>query len=298
MKKLNNYVLSLIVSVAAVFSIIAASVLGFAEKAALNGEFYTDIVRKEKIGALVTESIEEYFDNSSASSGIPAEIYMNAIDVDGMENAICWKITQTFCEIREECQSKYNGYDIAVLEQNITDYFEKFAEENNVEINESYNEQLKRTIETAEAEIESYSDIFMTEFMRNSNVISKAAKVYKLIRPAFIGTAAVFILCIVLLAVFNRKNISGLFYWLFVSGLCASVIVAVPCMILKYTDYFSGLVISTKYIYVSVTETLNAMLDLMISVQSCIFAAAVVLLVVYVLTGREKKKNGGTAASE
>lgn len=289
MKKFNNYAASLIFTILTTFFIIFTVFVRFAGTTVMNEKFYTDIVKSEKLTDSVLNSINKFFDDSYASSGIPAEVYLNAIDKDKLESAICNKIENTILEIKGEKVSDKEVFDFSEVEKSITNYFEAFAEENNVDVNEKYQEQLDKTIKAAKTEIENHIDIFMLDVMERSGVLDKAEKLYPFLTPVMIAVISALAVCIVILAVLNRKSIPALFYWGAVSCLCSSVIVAVPCLILKFSDYFNGLVIRTDYIFKSVTAVLYSMVDALLLVQIIIFAAAVILFVLYAVTGRLKK---------
>jgi hypothetical protein len=289
MKKLNHYTLNLIASVVLALIVIALSLVMFAKTKGLDPEFYSSVTRSENVADTVYSSIEKFFSDNYASSGIPSEVYMDKIDKEEIQELIDLKIEDTISQIKGENVSG-SGYDISQVEESITSYFEEFAEENNVEINDSFKEQLENTVSSACSEIEGQSDVFMTEYMDKAGVIQKANKLYSILTPAAAVLAAAAVLIILIMIILSRKNISGAFYWLAVSGFCASVVTAVPCLILKFSNYFSRLVIRTDYVYQAVTGTLKAFVDSILVIQGAIFAVSVVLIILYLITGRTKEK--------
>ncbi len=138
MKKFNNYAASLIFTILTAFFIIFTVFVRFAGTTVMNEKFYTDIVKSEKLTDSVLNSINKFFDDSYASSGIPAEVYLNAIDKDKLESAICNKIENTILEIKGEKASDKEVFNFSEVEKSITNYFEAFAEENNVDVNDKY----------------------------------------------------------------------------------------------------------------------------------------------------------------
>lgn len=89
---------------------------------------------------------------------------------------------------------------------------------------------------------------------------------------------------LVILILLNRKNLRFVFYWISTSGICASVIILIPCIILKYSDYFSRLVMRNDYIYYAVTGLLNDFNVNIIKIQSAALGVFVALMLVYIFS--------------
>ena len=79
---------------------------------------------------------------------------------------------------------------------------------------------------------------------------------------------------LVILILLNRKNLRFVFYWISTSGICASVIILIPCIILKYSDY----------IYYAVTGLLNDFNVNIIKIQSAALGVFVALMLVYIFS--------------
>ena len=285
MKKINHYFPNLILSVIFVFSFIGLSLTTEAKDKLLSSSFYISSAEKHDIYLRVTNHADDYFTKSYAVSGIPAEVYMDGLDDKTIKDAVDGKIENFFDYISgKSSKIEETEIDFSVLEKNLTDYFSEFAEENNVEVNEDFTKQLDKTIETAESEIDSFTNIYMMDYMEKAGIPQTLRKVYPIIAAAPFVFMGVLLVGLVILILLNRKNLRFVFYWISTSGICASVIILIPCIILKYSDYFSRLVMRNDYIYYAVTGLLNDFNVNIIKIQSAALGVFVALMLVYIFS--------------
>lgn len=279
MKKINHYFPNVILSVIFVFSFIGLSLTTEAKDKLLSSSFYISSAEKHDIYLRVTNHADDYFTKSYAVSGIPAEVYMDGLDDKTIKDAVDGKIENFFDYVSgKSSKIEETEIDFSVLEKNLTDYFSEFAEENNVEVNEDFTKQLDKTIETAESEIDSFTNIYMMDYMEKAGIPQTLRKVYPIIAAAPFVFMGVLLVGLVILILLNRKNLRFVFYWISTSGICASVIILIPCIILKYSDYFSRLVMRNDYIYYAVTGLLNDFNVNIIKIQSAALGVFVALM--------------------
>ena len=285
MKKINHYFPNLILSVIFVFSFIGLSLTTEAKDKLLSSSFYISSAEKHDIYLRVTNHADDYFTKSYAVSGIPAEVYMDGLDDKTIKDAVDGKIENFFDYVSgKSSKIEETEIDFSVLEKNLTDYFSEFAEENNVEVNEDFTKQLDKTIETAESEIDSFTNIYMMDYMEKAGIPQTLRKVYPIIAAAPFVFMGVLLVGLVILILLNRKNLRFVFYWISTSGICASVIILIPCIILKYSDYFSRLVMRNDYMYYAVTGLLNDFNVNIIKIQSAALGVFVALMLVYIFS--------------
>ena len=285
MKKINHYFPNVILSVIFVFSFIGLSLTTEAKDKLLSSSFYISSAEKHDIYLRVTNHADDYFTKSYAVSGIPAEVYMDGLDDKTIKDAVDGKIENFFDYVSgKSSKLEETEIDFSVLEKNLTDYFSEFAEENNVEVNEDFTKQLDKTIETAESEIDSFTNIYMMDYMEKAGIPQTLRKVYPIIAAAPFVFMGVLLVGLVILILLNRKNLRFVFYWISTSGICASVIILIPCIILKYSDYFSRLVMRNDYIYYAVTGLLNDFNVNIIKIQSAALGVFVALMLVYIFS--------------
>ena len=188
------------------------------------------------------------------------------------------------CSYIDGSADKYEDpqFDFTRLERELEEYFRKFADENNVEMNDAFKAQLENTAETAKEEINSCSDVFLLEELHRTGVLSKARKAYKFFPAALFGCIILSGLMLITLILMNRKNIADFLYWLSCAGVASSAVTLIPCVWLKASRYFDRLVIRTSYIYHSVTGLCYQLLDAVIRIQCAILLVSAVIMVIYV----------------
>lgn len=294
MKRLKHYFPNYILTVILVFAICGLSLFSLISESLLSPSFYILSAEKHDVYQRVTDYTEDYFEKNYAVSSIPAEIYMDGLDEDIIKQAVDGKINAFFDYVSGKTDKVEEAeIDFSQLEKNITDFFDEFAEENNVELNDEFKKQLDKTIKAAESDISSFTNIFMFDYMEKAGIPQKIRKIYPVVAPAFYAFIAAAAVCVILLILLNKKEIKSFLYWLSVSGLCSSVIMLIPCVILKFSDYFSRLIMRTDYIYSAVTGLLNDTVNSLMNSQLVILAASVFVMILYIIaaavSGRKEK---------
>lgn len=231
-------------------------------------------------------------DVTAHEMAVDAVAEMSAITEKDVKNMIEMKINNVFDYI-DGSNAEYSEvqYDFSKLEKSVSDYFADFAEKNNVATDEEYNQQLQKTIETAESEINNFTDVYMLKMIEKTGAFSKLNKLYGFVNPLIYITAGLTALCIIIILFLSRNNF---FYWLSSAFLCSSVLALIPCLYFKFSGYLDKLVIRNDYIYSAVTGMLNGTLNKYIALQAGIFAVGIVLMVIYILISKKissKDKN-------
>lgn len=282
MKKINHYFPNLLLSVILVFSFIGLSLTSTVSDKLLSFSFYISSAEKHDIYKRVANHADDYFTKSYAVSGIPAEIYMDGLDDKTIKHAIDGKIENFFKYLSGKTSNiEDTETDFSVLEKNLTDYFDKFAEENNVEVNEAFTKQLDKTIKTAEREIDSFTNIYMMDYMEKAGIPQTIRKFYPMVNVVLFVFIGVLLAGLVIMLILNKRNLRFVFYWFSTSGICASIILLIPCIIIKYSDYFSRLVMRNDYIYYAVTGLLNDFISYMIKMQLVVLGISVCIMIIY-----------------
>ena len=123
-------------------------------------------MHRHDAGQKVYDSLNTKFQNDYNTTAVPAEVYMDTISVDWLEQCMENKVTALY--------GKDSGdIDFSALESSITDYFEKYAEENNCAKDDTYNEKLRETIDNGEKIISDATDLLRTETLQKSGYLSK-----------------------------------------------------------------------------------------------------------------------------
>ena len=146
-------------------------------------------MHRHDAGQKVYDSLNTRFQNDYNTTAVPAEVYMDTISVDWLEQCMENKVTALY--------GKGSGdIDFSALESSITDYFEKYAEENNCAKDDTYNEKLRETIDNGEKVISDATDLLRTETLQKSGYLSK---LHKLRTLTFAGEGVCGVLTVLLL---------------------------------------------------------------------------------------------------
>lgn len=295
MKVSEKYILNLILSILMVFSLLGTVGLSFVKNHLLNETTYTQNSEKNNIPQMAYDEINTYFTNSTDYSRIPADVYMSAISEEDVKSIINLKIQWLFDYITAENSKTsveridYSYY--SALEKSITDYFEEFAKENNVEVDEAYNTQLQNTIDTAISEIDNYTDIYLIDLIEKTGAIEKVRKYYNLINILMYVCIAVTVLCAAIIVILTRKRIANTLYWLSISGICMSIIMLIPTLWLKISGVTNKLIIRNKCVYSAYTGFLSDSINsLLTTVMTILVISTVILIIAIVISKFTNKK--------
>lgn len=281
MKHLEKYIPNLLLTIILVFALIGVEGITFAKNQLMRSQPYIETVEKNDVALKSMNAIEKYFKDSENYSGIPADVYMSAITDEDIKRMIDMKINNAFDYINGSA-SKYDEmqFDFTKLEQSLSNYFAEFAEKNNVEIDDAYNQQLKKTIDTAESEISNFTDVYMLKMIEKTGAFSKLNKLYGFVNPLIYISAGLTAMFIIIIIIISRKNF---LYWISSALLCSSAIALILCLYFKLSGYLDKLVIRNDYIYSAVTGMLNGTINKYIVLQTGIFAFGIILMAIYII---------------
>ena len=135
-----------------------------------------------------------------------------------------------------------------------------------------------------EQAIESDLDVMLLSHINKPNGISTKLKdllvLARKIRIALIATA---VILIGVMAAVNRKHICGLLYWVGTSLFCSSMLILVPCAILKGTKYYDGLAIHNDTVYNALTRSMYGLTDSLIKLSTVTLIVAVLFMALFAL---------------
>ena len=135
-----------------------------------------------------------------------------------------------------------------------------------------------------EQAIESDLDVMLLSHINKPNGISTKLKdllvLARKIRIALIATA---VILVGVMAAVNRKHIGGLLYWVGTSLFCSSMLILVPCAILKGTKYYDGLAIHNDTVYNALTRSMYGLTDSLIKLSTVTLVVAVLFMALFAL---------------
>lgn len=284
MKSAGSYISSFIVSVILVFTLIGSAALAVADSFATPDRLIK-LTEDKKISSLVYSELEKYFSEKYASTGIPSDVYMNAVDEDYLQSVINSRIEYGFSNLSDKYanlapENNSNPSANPELENNITDFFKDYAQSINYEIqgeNDKYYVKLKSAKLNAISSIEEYCDVFKFTALTKHGVTAKIRPIYSrlpFLKIICIGASAFLAL---ILVVCNFQRFKDILYWLGVSSFSAGVLGGIPCIYLISTDYFSAFTIKQPQIYTAYTSSMRICTNNFLT-ACCILAGISVLL--------------------
>lgn len=288
MTDIKKYVPSLILSVILVFTLLGLTLSLTAEKYA-SPQKLISISEENDITAKVKAELEKFFKDKYNETGVPAEVYMNAIDADYIDANIESIINSGFSVLDGEKNVEFSALKNDTLEKNIAEFFSSYANENGYEQDESYSKKLDATISSAYKTVREYCDIYKLVTINSEGILAKTGAIYRHLHmlTSFLAAACAVIAIIILFT--NFKNLAVSLYWFGVSTLASGVIGFIPCIILKASSYFDRFVIKQVHIFTSFTKLLYGSVNSFMTLQLIIIAVSVVIFGGYIFFVRTKK---------
>lgn len=294
-KKLYNYLPNLILSLLLTFIFLALLLLIMAETIVFNPTVFTESMHKISIEDTAFDEMQTYFEQQYAYTGVDPQTLKKSVEKQDVSAATYAYVEDTFNYIQgknAEIPSFKISFDL--LEKNVSDDYTKWAEEEGVEYTQELENIKQKTIENTEQAITSDLDVMLLSHINKPDGISTKLRLLlsaaRKIRLALAGTA---IILLGIMAAINRKHISGLLYWCGTFLFASSMLILVPCVILKVTKYYDGLAIHNDTVYNALSRSMYGITDNIIkfSVISLIVAILIILLfVVAINTKAESRK--------
>lgn len=291
MKNAFSYIASVIASVLLVFCILASviSVIGYTS---VNEKKFKSIAASEHIDEKVCSELGRYFKERSSASGIPAEVYMNAIDSEYVSGIVDQKIDNGFHCLRGGNQSI--DLSNAELDASIERFFNDYADSINYEKDEKFAKKVDAAKKSAYRIIDEFSDVYKFGALEEHGVLSKVSKLYTKLDVIMTGSVAASVVLVIILLLLNLSSKSATVYWTGVSSLIAGIIGLAPTAYLLATDYFSSFSIKQPQIFTAYTSTLTMLTKTFMFASVGAAAAGIVLIIVYIII---KPKNKASAAA-
>ena len=285
MKRASTYIFSLILSVLMVFAIIGTLLLAVA-KISVSEDSAVKNIEKNNISDIVYSQLEKYYNEKYYSSGIPSEVYMGALKSDIIEENIRTQIKYAF----ERNDFNYTDSDFSGVEENLEKFFSSYAEENNIEKDENYSEKLGNAQDNAKKIISDYCDVYKINTLKNHGILTKFYKVLDILPKAFTAASAAVGIILLLIVLFNIKEIATTLYWSGISLIVAGIMGTAPCIYLLAANYFGSFTIKQSHIFTTYTSALNSVTKYFLIFSVCAAVTGIIFLVIYAVV-LEKKRN-------
>lgn len=255
MKKAGTYILSFIISLLFIFTLVG-SISGLTVYRYANEKKIIEMSDERNITGIVREQLEKYFSQRYSSTGIPAQIYMDAIDDEYLRSVVELKIQRGFAAL--DGREKPADINCPELEKAISGFYSDYAESIGYVKDGKYDEIVAKAKNDAYSVINDYCDAYKLNALEQHGVISKISPLYRHIGQLVIGVLAAAAVMLILIVIINRKSLSAALYWSGASALLAGIIGTVPCRYLLSTDYFGAFTIKQAQVYTAYTGAMKA----------------------------------------
>ncbi|MBR4319735.1 MAG: hypothetical protein IKI37_02450 [Oscillospiraceae bacterium] len=252
MNKIRFYIPKVFFTFLLVFLLIGSELALLVQQKALAKKTFENVIVQQDLGQKAYSSLDAYFQSRSNSTGIPKEVFMNALDENTLADSIYFITLNGLDYLNGKTDTYSVTLDFTKLETSVTAFFNQYAEENGFQKEETFNQKVQSTIEEAEKKILLTTDTFKFSTLYENGWLAKLRKFLSLFRnimtALFIATGII----IIVLVLFCKSQISELCYWLGLSSFLSGLLTAFPCLYVLETDYFSGFVIKDPQIFSAV----------------------------------------------
>lgn len=251
-----------------------------------------DTLSRKDIYSKVYNAIDTYFSEQYNTTGIPKEVYMDAITQDEVTELTNQTTAKGIEYINGSPNDLMPTYDYSVLDQSIDRFFEDYATSIGYTKDDTYYQKVQQTKDNAYLVLQYECDVFKLSTMKDAGLLDKVFKVTHYINYLMLGDIVLLVICVILLVLLNGKYFNENMYWLSNALMVSSVIMALPCIYLKATDYFSAFTIKSDTIYHAVTGLLYGTVDRYLTMLIVSLVVGVVLMVIFGTTNKIKKSDG------
>ena len=289
MKKLSTYLVSLIISIILVFMIIASALTAIV-RINMTCSKSIQLFEANHIYSLITGELQKYFVTQYNTTGIPADVYMEALDEDYIRKVTNGYADAIFSSLTASDSTNFDIPENETLENNIRNFFSEYADKNNYEKDEVYEKKISSTIENVYRVTGNYCDVYKYSTLNEHGVLSKISKIFSRLGSLMTICIVATVFVVILLIIANIKRISCVLYWTGISSVIAGILGTVPTAWLLATDYFDSFVIKQPQVFKSFTGAMYALTGAVMAVHIAIMAIGVCFIVIYGVICKIHKK--------
>ncbi len=286
MKSIGSYIGSFILSVLLIFSVIASIGITVVNAFANPDKLY-EITKEKNLSHIVYTELEKYYSQRYSITGIPADVYMNAIGEDYLDDVIRTKIDNGFYDLIDWKQS--DSVVNMTLETALNDFYSDYADSIGAPKDAKYDEKLSNAKSNADEVISEYCDVFKFSTMEKQGILKKISPLYAKLPTLTLIVYGSTIFLMLLMILVNIKSTSVALYWTGISASVSGIICSLPCLYLKATNYFSAFTIKQPQIYTAYTTAMYKAVESFLTISSVSLAAGIILIIIYALLVKNKK---------
>ena len=248
---------------------------------------YTDIVESEDLAEKAHAALQKDFQAEYNTTMIPAEVYMDAITPEWIEEAMKQDVSAVTAHITGANSLSFS-HDYTALEESITEFFHEYAESIDYEPDDVFEEKLAETIKNAEAKIDSRLDAFYMQTLAENDILLKVHKYYPVLEIGVWALAGISVLLAAVLVLLDRNNGWRRLYFSGTGLFAGGALMTIPAAYLLFSDIISSFSIKDPVIYPAITGVMETAAHSLFT--KAVFFAAMGLVLIGVTVAFNKKK--------
>ena len=289
MRSIKLYPVKIIFAFLFVFCLLGTELTLFAKYTALNSATFEKVVESEQLEEKTYTTLENYFQSRSNSTGIPASVYLDSINKNDLKQGTLTSVSNAFDYVNQKSDDYQFTMDFTALENSITEFFSDYADKNNFEKDDIYQQKVDSTIQEAEKEILFMTDTFKFSTIYENGWLAKAKNYMSIFNKISMLLIIITIIIFILLFTFCWKQITEFLYWIGISGFISGLLLFLPCVYLKATDYVSGFVIKDQQIFSAVVGYLHILTNQAILLSAMTLLIGALFLIIFGFLQKRKQ---------
>lgn len=243
-------------------------------------------LEKQQAAEKVQTQLESYFEEQAHATAVPAEVFLDSLDEEWVQNAMEAQIYSTYNQLQEEKSYSYIETDTSSLEQAVTAYFEDYAEENGYEKDESYTQKLDEVIQDAESEIDSAVDVYHLNTLQKAGLLGKLQTLTKLL--TFGGVGGCILTALLLLGFILLRE--GTVFWTTAACFADGMLLGIPAVVVLGSGSISRFSLRDAAVYAVFTGTMEELVKIVACVGILLIVIDIALLCAFTFLRNHSKK--------
>ena len=283
---MKRYLGSFALSIVLCFALIFSMVLLCAVPTATSSSTYVKIAEKEALAEKIYDEINFTFIDLAGSTNIPKEVFDGAISVEQIEEFLPLYIRSLVDYTFKKSDSIYEiNPDFTALEENLTAFFQGYAEENNIERDDAFLSQQEKTINETKEEIMAYLNLSI--FKKAMDILSPYA--VKVKTYGYLALAILVLLSVLLFITLRFVDKKHFIFWTFMSVLVSCLIAICVCLFLILTGTFDKFILSEIVMKTFVSSILKTVI--LRTIYLAVFVLVFCFVLVFVILPIKQKQN-------
>lgn len=272
---MKRYLTSFFLSVLLSFLVMVLVLVTVAVPTVLSSSTYVNIVKDTSLSEKIYNEITMHFVDLSGSSNIPVSVFEGTVSKEAVEGVVP-AYTKSLMDyaFNKTDEIKDVELDLGAVESAIKGYFETFAVENNITLDDAFYNQRDLTVREVKDSINEYAK--MSILKKGANIIrpySEKIGLYSVILGVVLS-----ILVLVSAVLIIRTHYSHSLYWITSAVASACLILLTVFGLAQVFNFFDGFIISQITVKTIVVGVLEVVANRMVIVSALALVVCMALL--------------------